>query len=181
MTAVSYASIEASVVATLATQPIWVVKTRMLLNIKPDVGEIENALEKTVEIYRQSGMRGFLKGIQLSLLLSFSGVLQMYVYEGSKLLYDKLQIPESRFSEKNFFCGGFSKLIAVLVTYPIATVRTRIQQNQFFNDRSEAKYASVRDITSKLLNNEGFRGFYKGLVPNIMKGIPQRGIYFYFY
>ena len=105
----------------------------------------------------------------------------MYVYEGSKLLYDKLQIPESRFSEKNFFCGGFSKLIAVLVTYPIATVRTRIQQNQFFNDRSEAKYASVRDITSKLLNNEGFRGFYKGLVPNIMKGIPQRGIYFYFY
>ena len=38
MNAVSNASIEASFVATLLTQPIWVIKTRMLLNIQPNVG-----------------------------------------------------------------------------------------------------------------------------------------------
>lgn len=38
MNAVIYSSIEASIIGTLATQPIWVVKTRMLLNINPKVG-----------------------------------------------------------------------------------------------------------------------------------------------
>lgn len=32
MHAVTYSSIEASIVATLVTQPVWVIKTRMLLN-----------------------------------------------------------------------------------------------------------------------------------------------------
>ena len=27
-----------------------------------------------------------------------------------------------------------------MMTYPITTVRTRIQQNQFFNNRNDAKY-----------------------------------------
>lgn len=36
MDAVTMASIEASILATLITQPFWVVKTRMLLNIKPN-------------------------------------------------------------------------------------------------------------------------------------------------
>jgi len=33
----------------------------------------------------------------------------------------------------------------------------------------------------RLYRDEGFTGFYKGIVPNLLKGIPQRGIYFYFY
>jgi len=39
MNAVTYSSIEASIVATLATQPVWVIKTRMLLNTQPNIGE----------------------------------------------------------------------------------------------------------------------------------------------
>lgn len=80
MDAVTLASIEASFMATLMTQPIWVIKTRMLLNTENCLGEIAHAKEKTMEIYHQLGMKGFLKGLSLSLLLSFSGVLQMYIY-----------------------------------------------------------------------------------------------------
>lgn len=36
MNAVTLSSIEASLIATLVTQPFWVLKTRMLLNIKPN-------------------------------------------------------------------------------------------------------------------------------------------------
>lgn len=153
----------------------------MLLNIKPNIGEMENAFEKGLEIYRQSGLKGFLKGIQLSLLLSFSGVIQMYIYEGSKILYEKLKIPQTSFDEKNFICGSISKLVSVMITYPITTVRTRIQQDQYFNDKTKAKYAGIIDITRRLMSEEGIRGFYKGIVANMAKGIPQRGIYFYCY
>lgn len=153
----------------------------MLLNVAPGISELQNAGEKLREIYRQNGAKGFLKGINLSILLSFSGVLQMYVYEGSKLIYDKMGIPQSKFEEKNFICGSISKLTSVIVTYPITTVRTRIQQNQYIKDRMEAKYRSSSQIVLQLTREEGLRGFYKGLAANMMKGIPQRGIYFYFY
>lgn len=72
-------------------------------------------------------------------------------------------------------------MFAVLITYPLTTVRTRIQQNQYFNNRSEAKYHSLTEITVRLVKDEGVKGFYKGIVPNLLKGIPQRGIYFYCY
>lgn len=62
MNAVTYSSIEASIVATIVTQPVWVIKTRMLLNTQPKIGEIEHAIAKSKEIYQQSGVKGFLKG-----------------------------------------------------------------------------------------------------------------------
>ena len=74
-----------------------------------------------------------------------------------------------------------SKFVAILITYPLTTIRTRIQQNQYFNNRSKAKYSNALDASYRLIRDEGVSGFYKGLIPNLMKGIPQRGIYFYFY
>lgn len=71
----------------------------MLLNIKPNQKEWPHAIEKIREIYSQHGSKGFLKGLSLSLVLSFSGVLQMYIYEGSKLAYRYLDLPTSRYSE----------------------------------------------------------------------------------
>ena len=42
MDAVALASIEASVIATVATQPVWVIKTRMLLNVNKNITEWQN-------------------------------------------------------------------------------------------------------------------------------------------
>lgn len=92
-----------------------------------------------------------------------------------------MKIPESKLSEKHFICGSLSKFVAILITYPLTTIRTRIQQNQYFNNRSKAKYSNALDVTYRIARHEGIHGFYKGLIPNLMKGIPQRGIYFYFY
>lgn len=80
MDAVTYASIEASLCATFITQPFWVIKTRMLLDVHKGISEVENFIQKTREIYSQNGMKGFAKGLLLSLILSFSGVIQMYIY-----------------------------------------------------------------------------------------------------
>jgi hypothetical protein len=37
MKAVTYASLEAGIIATVVTQPFWVIKTRMLLNTDPNI------------------------------------------------------------------------------------------------------------------------------------------------
>ena len=75
----------------------------------------------------------------------------MYIYEGSKIIYRDLQIPSTQFSEEHFICGSLSKFISILFTYPITTIRTRIQQNQHVRLGAEPKYANVRDVVSKLV------------------------------
>ena len=115
----------------------------------------------------------------MNLVLCFNGALQMYTYEGCRQLYDYL-LGASAFGEKNFIAGGASKILTTFITYPFTTIRTRIQQNQYYH-RKEAKYKNIRDVTLKIMKQEGVTGFYKGISPNLMRGIPQRSIYFYFY
>lgn len=166
---------------TLVTQPLWVVKTRMLLNVNKQISEWGNLRRQVVQLHQQYGVRGFLKGLQLSLVLSFSGVVQMYVYEGAKLLYDHFQIPVTALGERAFLCGSLSKVGSVLLSYPITTMRTRLQQNQFVGEAQEAKYGGVGELFVRTAREEGVRGFYKGISANLMRGVCQKGIYFYFY
>lgn len=42
MNSVALASLEAGVIATIVTQPFWVIKTRMLLNTDPKINERTN-------------------------------------------------------------------------------------------------------------------------------------------
>ena len=105
----------------------------------------------------------------------------MFFYEGTKMMYDIFHIPETPLAEKSFICGGLSKILSGLLLYPLTTVRTRIQQNQFILNSHDEKYKGIIQIINRTLKQEGIRGFYKGLAPNILKGIPQRGIYFYCY
>ncbi len=105
----------------------------------------------------------------------------MYTYEGAKILYDKLNIPTSPLDEKHFVCGSLSKIFSVLLSYPITTMRTRIQQNQFVGEEGRAKYSGVGELFLRTAKEEGLRGFYKGITANLMRGVCQKGIYFYFY
>lgn len=87
MNSVLIASTEASIFGTIVTQPLWVVKTRMLLNTTSGISEVENFVFSCRQIQRQNGLKGYSKGFGLSLMLSFSGIVQMYSYEGLKKLY----------------------------------------------------------------------------------------------
>jgi solute carrier family 25 (mitochondrial folate transporter), member 32 len=181
MNCVAISSLEAGIIVSIVTQPFWVIKTRMLLNVDPHTSEVKNFFDKSKEIYHQHKVKGFMKGLSLNIWLSALGISQMFFYEGSKVLYNRLNIPESAMEEKNFICGGISKILSGLIMYPLTTVRTRIQQNQFIRYGNEQKYKGNWDIITRTAREEGMRGFYKGLWANIIKGIPQKGIYFYFY
>lgn len=66
-------------------------------------------------------------------------------------------------------CGSTSTICGQLVSYPLALVRTRLQAQEVPMDSDQ------RDTMSKLLvriwRNEGLRGLYRGLLPNIIKGL----------
>jgi hypothetical protein len=42
-------------------------------------------------------------------------------------------------------------------------------------------YTGMRDVISKTYTNEGFRAFYKGLTPTLLRQYPASGVFFYTY
>lgn len=67
------------------------------------------------------------------------------------MLYEQLDIPESALGEKHFLCGSLSKLVSAVASYPITTLRTRIQQNQYTSCCRESKYNGVMDVACRTL------------------------------
>ncbi len=47
--------------------------------------------------------------------------------------------------------------------------------------KRQKKYQGNIEIILKTYKDEGFLGFYKGFNANLVKGIIQKGMYFYFY
>lgn len=177
---------EASVAASVLTHPIWTIQTRMLLTTGK-INEIENMKFNIMNIYKEYGVRGFYRGLPLNLLLSINGFIQMYTFEGCKLVFNRLggdhqsELLNHIFNYKAFISGGTSKIVSSLFMYPLVTVRTRYQQEQFIQGSLIPKYKSILDVVVKIVKLEGVPGFYKGFSINFLKGFLQRGVYFYFY
>lgn len=73
--------------------------------------------------------------------------------------------------------GGLSGIAAVTITYPTDLIRRRLQIQGF--DKSVPKYDGIIDCVRKIMNYEGIRGLYRGLVPCYMKIFPANAIQFY--
>lgn len=77
--------------------------------------------------------------------------------------------------------GSVSRLMASFILYPLTTIRTRYQQNQFFAGLKGEKYINIRDIVKKTFQKEGWKGFYKGIVPMTLRALPSQALFFLVY
>ena len=71
-------------------------------------------------------------------------------------------------------CGGISGICGQLVSYPLARVRTCLQ-SQGLPGR-EKEFSGMSDCFIKTVKQDGFRGLYRGIIPNFMKSIPAISI-----
>ena len=104
-----------------------------------------------------------------------------------KMSWDNLLIP--------FMVGGAARSVASTALLPINVVRMRLQMKTYTKDEMEAKklkmqktnrkseirYDGMIDTIKKIYRNEGMRGFYKGLTPNVLKIFPTSGLFFLSY
>jgi len=80
-------------------------------------------------------------------------------------------------------CGGISGTIAKLVSFPLDTVKKKIQGHGMFTAVSpeNAKCPKIVPTMRNIYGTEGTLGFYKGLVPSLLKSSIQAGLIFTFY
>ena len=70
-----------------------------------------------------------------------------------------------------------SKIIAGAVTYPYQVIRSRIQTYH-----SEERFGKgIRGVAGKVLKEEGWRGFYKGLGTHSVRVLPATWVTFLVY
>ncbi|KAL8941672.1 MAG: hypothetical protein Q9211_001716 [Gyalolechia sp. 1 TL-2023] len=162
----------------MCTNPIWVIKTRMLSSACNSPGAYRSITHGTQHIYREEGLWGFYRGLVPSLFGVSHGALQFMVYEQLKQhRAGQLGVGEGGLSAMDLLClSGASKVFAGSATYPYQVVRARLQMYE-----ANQTYKNARDAVAKIWKQEGIKGFYKGLGPNLVRVLPSTWVTFLVY
>ncbi|KAE9467652.1 hypothetical protein C3L33_00430, partial [Rhododendron williamsianum] len=169
----------AGAVAQTAIYPMDLVKTR-LQTCALEGGKVPRLGKLWKDIWVQEGPRAFYRGLVPSLLgiVPYAGI-DLAAYETLKdmsrryILHDAEPGPFVQLG-----CGTISGALGATCVYPLQVVRTRLQaQRSNTNDA----YNGMADVFRRTLQHEGFRGFYKGLFPNLLKVVPSASITYLVY
>jgi solute carrier family 25 folate transporter 32 len=164
----------------LLTNPIWVIKTRMLSSGRQAPGAYRGMWHGVRSIWKKEGVKGFWRGLLPSLVGISHGAVQFAFYERLKerrlgQLHEQEQV-EQLTNVDYLLLSGASKIFAGAATYPYQVVRVRLQS---YNASKE--YKGARDVVVKIWKAEGIRGFYKGLIPNVVRVLPSTCVTFLVY
>lgn len=111
------AAVLAGVFTGTATNPIWVVKTRMQLSAS-QANPYRSSWPCITQIMREEGIRGFYRGLTASYLGVTETTIQWVIYENLKKISQNSD--SGRVGEFFGIIGssGASKMVASLITYP---------------------------------------------------------------
>ena len=108
---------------------------------------------------QEEGISSFFKGVLPSIILTINPVIQYIIYE---VLRKQFLNDDGSISTSNIiWISLFSKIVTTFITYPMLTVKTLFQSN----DKKSTK--EVLNIIQELLENNGFRGMYKGITAKL--------------
>lgn len=181
---------EAGALVCLCTNPVWLVKTRMQLQTPLHQTRPYSGLYDAFRtILREEGWGALYKGIVPGLFLVSHGAIQFTAYEEiRKVVVDfkskrSEKTPESADKLLNSvdyaILGASSKVVAILLSYPFQVIRARLQQRPSHD--GIPRYMDSLHVLKETIRFEGFRGFYKGITPNLLKNVPAASITFIVY
>lgn len=135
-------------------------------------------------IYQEEGVAGLWKGnVVACLRLGPYSAIKYYVFENTNEYFKGADGKISPF--RRMFCGALSGVCAVITTYPLDLVKTRltVQKSGKAADGTVYKktYNGTWDCIKKVSAEEGTKSLYKGLSPTLIGVIPFEAIQFTFY
>ena len=142
----------------LFTNPLFVAKTRMITEPR----YYSSFVNCIASIVKKEGPLGLYAGFGMGLIGTLHGGVQFFAYERIKTFFN---LDSSNFSTISYLlASGSSKVIATCATYPYQVIRTRLQQRN--NDKTAI------GITKNVYTEYGLLGFYRGLVPGLVRVLP---------
>jgi solute carrier family 25 (mitochondrial folate transporter), member 32 len=168
-----YASITAGACSTLATNPIWVIKTRLMSQVSPSASDgartpwnYTSTIDAARKMYHAEGLRAFYSGLTPAMLGLTHVAIQFPLYEYFKQQFTGLEMgqsPASSGSEAQNTLGilaatFLSKVCATTATYPHEVLRTRLQtQQRHLHPESTSNGVSGHHHSQAIPRNRGKR------------------------
>ncbi|KAJ8563063.1 hypothetical protein K7X08_031515 [Anisodus acutangulus] len=131
------------------------------------------------EVYNESGVRGFWKGVIPALIMVSNPSIQFMIYESlSKRLRTKRAAKKNITAFEVFVIGAIAKLGATVCTYPLLVVKSRLQAKQEISGNVSLRYSGTVDAIIKMIRYEGFRSFYQGMRTKIVQSVFAASVLF---
>lgn len=169
------ASITAGASSSFFVNPVWVVKTRLMIQTGKEKVYYKGTIDAFRKMYANEGLKVFYSGLVPSLFGLIHVGIHFPVYEAMKKTLHVNRVEDVSHSDKFtlwrlILASACSKMIASTITYPHEILRTRMQMQSL--DRKRRLVSEVRDIYKK----DGFRGFYAGYVTNLVRTVPASAV-----
>lgn len=180
----------AGIITSTATNPIWLVKTRLQLDKAAENGtrQYKNSWDTITKVVQQEGIRGLYRGLSASYLGVAESTIQWVLYEQMKKFIKSRELERQQLGMKRTFvdklfdwsatsgAAGAAKLMASLLTYPHEVVRTRLRQAPLQNGKP--KYTGLVNCFTLVLKEEGLATMYSGLTPHLLRTVPNSIVMF---
>lgn len=162
------------VISQLSIYPIESLKTRVMSSTGGAKRGNALILQTFLDMYRKGGLTFFFRGLPAGLIGVFPyAAIDMSTFEGIKLSYTKWAGEEPGIAGSLCF-GAVSGGVGATSVYPLNLVRTRLQAQG--TPAHPQVYTGIRDAALKCYLREGWKGFYKGLTPTLVKVVPAVAI-----
>ncbi|EDK43786.1 mitochondrial carrier protein RIM2 [Lodderomyces elongisporus NRRL YB-4239] len=181
--------INAGFVTSTATNPIWLIKTRLQLD-KSGLKVYKNSWDCLKSILKNEGFPSLYRGLSASYLGGIESTIQWVLYEQMRMFINRrsLQVhgtdPNNKSTKDHVLewsarsgAAGLAKFMASLITYPHEVVRTRLRQAPL-ESTGKPKYTGLIQCFKLVFKEEGFASMYGGLTPHLLRTVPNSIIMF---
>uniref|UniRef100_A0A3Q2VN67 Solute carrier family 25 member 36 n=1 Tax=Haplochromis burtoni TaxID=8153 RepID=A0A3Q2VN67_HAPBU len=166
--------------AITATNPIWLIKTRLQLDSRNRGERRMSAFECIRRVYQMDGLRGFYRGMSASYAGISETVIHFVIYETIKRKWLEYKAQASMDEEEEsvkdasdfvgmMLAAATSKTCATSIAYPHEVIRTRLREEG-------SKYRSFFHTLLTVPKEEGYRALYRGLTTHLVRQIPNTAI-----
>lgn len=140
-------------------------------------------IDTAKKMWQAGGMRIAYRGVTMGLMGMFPySAIDMGTFEFLKSSYKRYMAKYKGIHEEDAkpgnimtgLIGATSGAFGASVVYPLNVLRTRLQTQGTV--MHPATYTGIVDVARQTFKNEGVRGMYKGLTPNLLKVAPALSI-----
>ncbi|KAI0771584.1 mitochondrial carrier [Trametes elegans] len=161
----------------LTIYPIETLKTQMMSSAG---GRRRSLREAAGRVWQLGGIRAFYRGLTIGLIGVFPySAIDMSTFEALKLAYLRSTGKDEPGVLALLAFGSVSGSVGATSVYPLNLVRTRLQASG--SSGHPERYTGIFDVVRKTYARDGWRGFYRGLLPTLAKVVPAVSISYVVY